>query len=331
LLWTAASFAQEAAQPPAQQQPAQQPAQTPPPQSPAQQTPAQPTPAQQTPAQQPAPAKTETPQEPDTQTRNTRLPPAPPKVVDVRMPGEAGWFIGVTGWVPVGNAYVDKGKAADFTGTSFFQFPGTSKGQPGGEIGIAAGLHNSLRISYMFSKVAGTTTAPNDLVLFSQAYNKGDQLSTSYKFSDYKISYEYLTWPYPVEGRHFRLKTLWQVQYIVMKTAYDAPVRSNTPDSAGNLISYETVGSKSYFSPTFGLGIHEYATRHFRFEANASGFAIPKSFNIWDADASIAYRVGKIELRGGVRALHFHSSAKSDYYFRGTLSGAVVGVRWYSD
>ena len=56
--------------------------------------------------------------------------------------------------------------------------------------------------------------------------------------------------------------------------AYDAPVRSNTPDSAGNLTSFETVGSKSYFSPTFGLGIHEYATRHFRFELNGSGFGI---------------------------------------------------------
>jgi len=247
------------------------------------------------------------------------------------MPGEAGWNIGLTGWLPIGNTFTDKGHAADFTGLSKLQLAGKSKGAPGAEIGIAAGLHNSIRISYFNSKLSGTTTAPNDLVLFSQAYNKGDQLSTSYKFSDYKISYEYLTWPYPVESRHFRLKTLWQVQYLVMKTAYDAPVRSNTPDSAGNLTSFETIGSKSYFTPTFGLGIHEYATRNFRFEANASGFGVPKRFNLWDVDASIAYRVGKIEVRGGVRALHFHSSAKSDYYFRGTLSGAVVGVRWYSD
>jgi hypothetical protein len=247
------------------------------------------------------------------------------------MPGESGWFIGLTGWLPVGKAYIDKGKQASFTGSSFFQLPGTSKGQPGGELGIAAGLHNSIRISYMFSKAAGTTIAPNDLVIFSQAYSKGDQLSTSYKMSNYKVSYEYLTWPYPVEGRHFRLKTLWQVQYITFRSNYDAPVKSNTPDSAGNLTPYSTTGSKSYFTPTLGLGIHEYATRHFRFEANASGFGLPHRFNLWDADASVAYRVGKIEVRGGVRALHFHSSAKSDYYVRGTLSGAFVGVRWYSD
>src|SRR3954447_11386165 len=228
LACTAASFAQDA----------------PPPQQPA---------PQQPPVDAPAPGQTGT----------THLPPAPPKVVDVRMPGEAGWYIGLTGWLPVGKTYIDKGKEAAFTGSTFFQLPGTSKGQPGGEIGIAVGQHNSLRISYMFAKAAGTTTAPNDLVIFSQAYSKGDQLSTSYKMSNYKISYEYLTWPYPVESRHFRLKTLWQMQYITFRSNYDAPVRSNTPDSAGNLTSFETTGSKSYFTPTFGLGAHEYATRHF--------------------------------------------------------------------
>jgi hypothetical protein len=303
-LLSSALLAQETTPPPAQTP------QNPPPQTPPQTTP---------------------PQEPGTQPGNTRLPPPPPKVIDVRMPGEAGWYVGLTGWLPVGKTYIDKGKESTFTANTFFQLPGTSHGQPGGEIGIAAGLHNSVRVSYMFAKAAGTTTAPTGLVIFGQTYNQGDKLSTSYKMSDYKISFEYLTWPYPVENRRFRLKTLWQMQYVTFRSNYDAPVRSNTPDSAGNLTSFEATGSKSYFTPTFGLGVHEYATRHFRFEANASGFGIPHRFNIWDADASLAYRVGKIEVRGGARALHFHSSARSDYYFRGTLSGAFVGVRWYSD
>jgi hypothetical protein len=259
------------------------------------------------------------------------MPPPPPKVIDVRMPGESGWYFGLTGWIPAGKTYIDKGKTADFTGSSFFQLPGTSKGHPGGEIGIAAGLHNTIRISYATAQAGGTTYAPNDLVIFSQAYNKGDQLATSYKMSDYKISYEYLTWPYPVERRHFRLKTLWQVQYITFSSHYDAPIRSATPDDSGALTSYATSGSKSYITPTFGLGIHEYATRNFHFELNASGFGIPHHFNLWDTDASVGYRVGKVELRGGVRALHFHSSTQGDYYVRGTLSGAFVGVRWHSD
>ncbi len=111
---------------------------------------------------------------------------------------------------------------------------------PGVEIGIAAGLHNSLRISYFSSKQSGTTIAPNDLVVFSQNYYKGDELTTNAKLSDYKLSYEYLTWPYPVGGRHFRLKTLWQVQYVTMKTIFDAPIKSATPDSTGAFTDYST-------------------------------------------------------------------------------------------
>ena len=80
-----------------------------------------------------------------------------------------------------------------------------------------------------------------------------------------------------------------------------------------------------------GLGVAQYASRNFRFEANASGFALPHRFNIWDADATIAYRAGRVELRGGVKAFHFHTSAKLDYYVWGTMAGAFVGLRWYSD
>jgi hypothetical protein len=211
------------------------------------------------------------------------------------------------------------------------KFPGTSKGTPGGEIGIAAGLHNSIRLSYMFSKAAGTQIAANDFVAYSQTYNKGDDISTSYKFSNYKISYEYLTWPYPVENRKFRLKTLWQVQYVTFKSNYDAPIKSSTPDVNGNLASYATTGSKGYFTPTFGLGFHEYVSRNFHVEINGSGFAWPHSFHLVDIDGSIGYRIGKIELRGGGRAFKFRTSAKSDYYHYGTLGGAYVGVRWHSD
>src|ERR1035441_10137089 len=222
LLWTStlvrAQAAQDAAVAPADQQPAQQ--------APAQQQPA--------PLQQPQQPPAETPPQTEPQPQRLRLPPPPPKVVDVRMPGEAGYYLG-----------------------------------------IAAGLHNSLRVSYFSTKRSGTTTAANEMVIFSQPYAAGDQLSTNGKISDYKLSYEYLTWPYPVEARHFRLKTLYQVQYIEVKTVFDAPVLSATPDSSGNFTSYSTLGSKGYITPALGLGVHEYATRYFRLEANVSGFMLP--------------------------------------------------------
>jgi hypothetical protein len=260
-----------------------------------------------------------------------KLPPAPPKVVDVRMPGEAGYFVGVTGWLPIGQMWVDKGRATTFTDPSKLQLAGKSKGAIGAEIGIAAGLHNSIRISYFNTKLSGSTTAANEMVIFSQTYSPGDQLTTNAKLSDYKLSYEYLTWPYPVEARHFRLKTLWQVQYIAMKTVFDAPIRSATPDSAGNVTSFSALGSKGYITPAFGLGVHEYATRNFRLEANVSGFMLPHRWHLLDSDATIAYRAGHLELRAGGKGFIFRTSPKTDYFFRGTVGGVFVGVRWYSD
>jgi hypothetical protein len=283
-------------------------------------------------AQEPAPPQqppAETPTQPESV--RLRLPPPPPKVVDVRMPGEAGYFVGITGWLPIGQSWVDKGHASSFTDPSKLQLAGKSKGAFGAEIGIAAGLHNSVRVSFFQSKLSGTTTAPNEMVIFTKTYSAGDQLSTDAKLTDYKVSYEYLTWPYPVEARHFRLKTLWQVQYISVMGNFDAPIRSATPDSTGNLTSYTAQGSKSFFSPALGLGVHEYATRNFRFEANVSGFMLPHRWHLLDSDATIAYRAGRLELRVGAKAFLFRTSPKTDYFYRGTVGGAFVGLRWYSD
>jgi len=146
---------------PADQQPAA-------PQAPAQQQPA--------PPQEPVPETTTVQPE----TRRLKLPPPPPKEGDVRMPGEAGWNIGLTGWLPIGNTFTDKGHAADFTGLSKLQLAGKSKGALGAEIGIAAGLHNSIRISYFNSKLSGTTTAPNDLVIFSQQDGNSFHINQSF-------------------------------------------------------------------------------------------------------------------------------------------------------
>ena len=246
------------------------------------------------------------------------------------MPGESGYYIGLSDWMPMGKPWIDKGHAATFTGLTKLQFTGTPKETPGVEIGIAAGAHNTLKISYFQSKASGTETAPTDLVIFAQAYSQGSVLSTNYKIQDAKISFEYLTWPFPLGSRHFRLKTLWQVQFINMNAASDAPLLPTT-DSAGNPLSYQTQGATSFFTPTLGLGIVEYATRNFRFEANASGFDIPHHTAIWDADASIAYRVGHIEIRGGAKALHFKTSTKPEYFQYGSMGGAFVGLRWYAD
>lgn len=278
-------------------------------------------------AQEPPPTEP-----PPQQPSSPQLPPPPPKVPDVRMPGEAGYFVGLTGWSPYGQRFIDKGHGATFDGPSHLEIPGRPKiGAPGAEIGLAAGLHNSLRISYFVAKASGDTTAPTDLTLFTQDYTQGDQLTTNYKLQDVKLSFEYLTWPFPVASRKFRLKTLWQMQYVAIRSIFDAPVKSSTPDSDGNLTSYQTLGSRSFFTPTLGLGVAEYASRNFRLEANASGFMIPHHNAIGDVDATISYRVGHIEARAGVKGFYFKTSPKSEYYLRGMMGGAFVGIRWCSD
>jgi hypothetical protein len=295
--------------------------------------PAQQTPPQQPPQQAPAQQPTQTPPTPEQVTTkpNLKLPPPPPKVVDVRMPGEAGISIGLIGWRPFGDQFLDKGKASTFTASSLLKLANSQHGTYGVEVGVAAGLHNTIKASYFYSKTNGNVTPSVDTVIFGQVFSAGEHMTTNSKLSDVKLSYEYLTWPYPVERRHFRLKTLWQMQYITLRSIYDDPVRSATPDVNGAITSVAVLGSKSFFSPAFGLGIHEYATRNFHFEADVSGFALPHRFQLLDIETTIGYRVGHIDVRGGFKFLHFRTSPQQDYFYRGTLSGAFVGVRWHSD
>ena len=44
-----------------------------------------------------------------------------------------------------------------------------------------------------------------------------------------------------------------------------------------------------------------------------------------------AYRIGHLELRAGAKAFIFRTSPKADYFYRGNIGGAFVGIRWYSD
>jgi hypothetical protein len=260
-----------------------------------------------------------------------QAPPPLPKYPDVQMPGETGYFAGLIGWLPFGAPIVDKGQAADWTGASYFHLPGTPKIAPSADIGLALGLHNFLTLSYYSAKTSGTINAPGPVVLFGQSYNQGDLLATTARVRDVKLSFEYLTWPYPVESRHFRLRTLWQVHYFNTNSDYDAPIRSATPNSSGTLTSYATKGSKNIYSPAVGLGFTEYASRNFRIELNVAGFDVPHHWAIGDADAFFAYRAGRIEIRVGGKGLYFKTSPQADYYFRGRVVGGFVGVRWCSD
>ncbi|HEY1341015.1 MAG TPA: hypothetical protein VGF59_26065 [Bryobacteraceae bacterium] len=254
------------------------------------------------------------------------------------MPGETGWDIGVLGWFPTQHPTIDKGKASDFTNPSLLTFAGKPKFAEGADVGFAVGRHNQLRFYYTEAKAAGNTTVNHDVTLFDQTYNAGDLVSTNYRVQDFKLVFEFLTWPFPVESRKFRLRTLWGVRYLTVRSIFDAPLKpitdsSGNPlvDASGQPITFRTEGSKNVIYPSLGIGVQQYIGRYVRLEAAGAGFAWPHRSVVWDADGSVNVRAGHFELRVGVKALHFKTSPKSDFFNTGTLAAPFVGLRWYSD
>lgn len=277
-------------------------------------------------------------QTPLPQTGLQQPPPALPKVPDVRQPGETGWWAGLSGWFPKQQPYMNKGRDAAFTEASKTTLQGKPKYAEGAEIGFALGLHNALRASYFETRATGDFTAATDLHLWEQTYAAGTLVTTDYRLQNGKLSFDYLSWPYPVESRRLRVKSLWQVQWTSIRTGFDAPQLPITDatgaplvDSAGNQITYGTQGTKWFISPEIGIGLSYFSGRHFRVEANASGFTIPRHNSVWDADGSVNFRQGHFELRVGAKGFHFKTSTGANYYMRGTLYSGFIGLRWYSD
>jgi hypothetical protein len=268
-------------------------------------------------AQQQEPAPPETPPKPAV----PLPPPLPPRPPEVLMPDEGNVAIGVAGWLPMGNPIFDGGQTNYNGNPARIQFQGTPKLAQGGDITLPGGGHNAIRLSFFQTTASGNVTTPTNLDVWDTNFASGDLMATHYKLRDIKLSYEFVTWPYPVGNRHFRLKTLWQAQYVQTSSYFTAPL-SATDTGVGS-------GSKNIFLPTLGLGMTYYVSRDFRIDASADGFGIPHHSTIADAEAAPAYKLGKIELRAGLKLFYFKTSSAGDYYTRGRLTGAFVGVRFY--
>jgi len=225
------------------------------------------------------------------------------------------------------------GKGADFNVDSTTNFPTKTKPAPGVELSFPAGKNNTIRLSYFRSQGNGNTVAGEPPfgkgeVIWGANFFAGDKLSNSFTMQNAKISLDYLSWPFPLNNRRFRIKTLWEAQYTTIRTGVSAPL-APTEDGSGNAIQTSGTGSNWFIWPTFGLGVEIMATKHFRFEAKGSGFGIPHRAAIWDTDAFFAYKSGKFEFDFGGKAFHFKTSPKRTEYLRATMVGAYVGIRWY--
>jgi hypothetical protein len=152
-----------------------------------------------------------------------------------------------------------------------------------------------------------------------------------------KLSFDFLTWPYPVESRRFRFKTLYQVQYTAVRAGFDAPLiptedSNGNPliDSNGNPVTYAATGTKWFVLPTLGAQVSEYFTKNIHFEASADGFAIPHHSTLYEGEATLGVHIGHIEIRGGGKLFHFKTSTNQDFYLRGTMAAPFIGIRWFS-
>jgi hypothetical protein len=266
-------------------------------------------------------------------------PPPPPKVPDVRRPGESGFWVEVEGWLPKQHPYQNGGtKNTDFGNSTFITLQGKPKYAEGLDVGLALGLHNTLHLTLLNFNAVGDYTSPIVVSAWTQTYSGGTYVSTDYHYQRAKLSYEYLTWPFPVGSRKVRLKTLWQVQFTNISTVFDSPLDyydSNGNliyDSSGQPINLSGTGTKRIISPEFGLGFSYYPSRHVRFELSGSGFGFPHHYYVWDGDASVNIRVmSHLEIRLGARGLGFKTSTNGDFYIKGNYVAPFAGIRWYSN
>ena len=172
----------------------------------------------------------------------------------------------------------------------------------------------------------GNPTAPERLIIFGTNYYQGDYLAMHYTMQNAKISFDYLSWPFPIKDSKFHIKTLWEIQYTTILTSVDAPLRHGETDASGNLITVNGQGKDWFIYPSFGLGIDYLFSHRFRFEARASGFIFPHRSTIWDAEASLNYRFGKFEVQGGAEDLPLQNFTRAERVCTGHLSGHICGA-----
>jgi hypothetical protein len=292
--------------------------------------PQQPTPTQPAPPAQPAIAQQPPTQQPVTTTQPPPPAPIPPKKED-RDTGGDDFSIEPFFWDVKKAPVLRLGYAGEFTKNAYgmtiynqttpgnLNFPGSSKYGDGIVVTVPTPKENSVQFTFWHVEGSGNTTAATDLILFSNSFPMGDALVTSYAFQNYKLSWNYLTYPYPSNGSKFRFLTLWEFQFLNVTSLTSAPADVNAVNTTGN---------KHIFLPTLGGGIEYHPTKALRFELKASGFGIIHHMDIWDTEASLVWRIGHLEVFLGARGYHFKTTPKADQYFTDTLLGPDAGLRW---
>lgn len=195
---------------------------------------------------------------------------------------------------------------------------------PGLEASLPITRTGEIHFEYFRTKGDGNQNAPTATNVFGNApYVQGDYLATQFQIQSAKLYLDDLLFPHRFPVSKFRVKSLWEVEWVSIKATTDAPYI----DATG--VSASTSGARQIILPVFGLAAEYAISPHVLLRATLSGFGIPHKADLADAEATIGYRHGMWEIRAGGRALHFKSSPNNTEYFSGTLAGAFVDLRWH--
>jgi hypothetical protein len=287
----------------------------------------------QQPPTQTTPPPTQTDQQPPPTQPPTQVEPTPPipkPTVTLPAPrtapaqsterdtGGDAWSIEPMYWLAHQAPTIRQGHKNQASIPGDLGFPGANSYALGVAITVPTGHENSLEFSGFQAKGHGSNLLGVSQAFFGNLYAKGDTLLTSYNMRTFKVSWNYLTFPFPSAGAKFRFKTLYELRYTSFNTYYAAPADINAAPVAGY---------KSNIRPSLGVGIEYHPAPHVRFEMKASGFALPHSGEIYDGEASLVAHTRHVELLAGARIFHIRTSPKDDAYFTQTLWGPYGGVR----
>jgi hypothetical protein len=193
---------------------------------------------------------------------------------------------------------------------------------PGFELFFPISRTGEIHVEVMRTSGLGNQTAPANTTIFTTPFDQGDYLATNYRISQGKAYLDDLLFPHKFPVSKFRLKSLWEFSYTSIRASVDNPIQEAEGTSAG-----AGQGTRNIYYPEFGIAAEYALTPHVLLRTSVAGFAIPGHAVLGDGDATIGYRHGFLELRGGVKFLHYKTSPKTDDYLKGTLTGAFVDLR----
>ncbi|MEP7355572.1 MAG: hypothetical protein ABI824_20265 [Acidobacteriota bacterium] len=199
-------------------------------------------------------------------------------------------------------------------------FPDSPNHATGFVATLPTGGANHLELGMFSVGDSGTFRPTTPLLISGGTFPVGELLAMQYSIKNYRITWNYLTFPVPAFGAKLRIKTLWEFQYNSIRPTIFFPESTIGAGPLANRYSVKWPGA--------GLGFEYVLSKRFRAEGRFTGMGFPHRSSYWDTDVSAVARFGSVEVYGGLKMYHFSTSPQKDVYFKSTFGGPLVGIRY---